>query len=369
VTYNNCGCEFDICVFTEEKGFVRIKAKDELGNVYGLIKPDVNIKGMRFANGLMWYGGNYEIGGLIQRDDEYIELIKTDVSNFFNNNEIKDGNIALLCAIDIGDYKTYVAAVAYMGSGIFYFSSKIYNVAQVWKNSEIILPDKNSFKSDGRVVDLTNINDESEVSNVTNVRIFSTENNARYDLYKQVILDLKTIGIEIPDGTIDVYSTEGGIVYSYNHDKGLITGGNTEISFKLNVDLSNVFSNHFHLYWCSSNSNCFSSSCDLLFNGTSYLAIPRKGAYLYFTGSDNGNYKAVCLTTNKEWDLREQWTTYSFTLSLKEGMKFSLNTPDNNLVEYEKFTVPLLPADTLNYQEEDINAILGDSKIITYTKD
>jgi len=370
MVYNSCGCELDICVFTEDKGFIRIISKGEIGDVNGLNKSDVDIKGLRFANGLMWYGGNYEIGGLIQRDEEYIELVKTDAPTFFRNNEIENGNIALLCAVDVGDYKTFVAAVAYMGAGVFYYSSKIYNIAQIWKNSDIILPNANSFKKDGIVIDLTKRDDESEFYDITNTRLFSKEENARYDLYKQVKTDLKVLGIEVNSGIIDVYSDISGTIWTYNHDtKQVSNNNNKSYEFSLETDLSNIFSNHFHLYWSPTTSNCFSSMCELLYNGNSRLAIPRKGAYLYFTGNTSDGYYALCIASEKKWLLEKGWTKYSYTLLLDEGKKFSFNTPDNNLVEYENFIVPVLPSDTLNYQEQDINAILGDSKIITYTKD
>jgi hypothetical protein len=365
-----CPCKLELVCFSEDYGFFKVDSTGEFGDVKGLFKSDINIKGMRFAGGLTWYGGNYEIGGMVQRDDEFLEIIKMDADDFFNNSDVKNGNIALLCTAVLDNYYVYVAAVAYMGGSSFYYASNVFNIASTWRDADITLPSKNSICNSKEIVDVTK-SDYSKFYRVSSKRVISSQMNARVNLFKYVKDDLKSLNIPIPskEDIIDIYPD--GIKNNYFLTLNGVYLNDTFISdFTIDIDKSNVFSNY--IFYCVSHSNASCvKECIYLDNGNSKLVFPKEIGKLFISGKSKDKYYTYSIKADSKKELPSDlsWPDYFLAASMTKDSKLMINTPNKNLIEYINFIVPVIPEDTLAFQSEEIDSIVGASKIIKYIKD
>jgi len=369
-----CPCVLDAVCVTENPGFIKVTSNGNNGDVKGIYKSDVNIKGMRFATGLTWYAGNYEIGGLVQRDEEYLEIVRMDAVDFFDNVDVENGNIALLCAVSINEYDVYIAAVAYMGSGSFYFASNIINVAQVWKDSDIILPDKDNSCISSDTIDLSD-KVYAKFIKVNSSRIITNTDSARKDLFKVVKTDLKRLKVKVPGEGIDIMEA-----YSATLDKVLfittqgIYENDTKISdlvFQIDQKKkdSNIFSNYIFTCWSVKSYYC-GLECVKLDNGQYKLSIPKRNGHLYISGLVENKPHTFIYDSKTDLNIKEdKWTDYFLVTTLGKDKKIMVNSINKNLIEYKDFVVPIIPKNTLVFQDIEIDGIIGISKIIQYTKD
>jgi len=377
-----CPCLFDAVCFSEDVGFFHITSNGVIGDVRGLFKSDINIKGMRFACGLTWYAGNYEIGGMIKRGEDYIELIKMDAVDFFDNSDVKNGNVALLGVATLGDYYVYVAAVAYMGGNSFLFASRVFNVAQVWKEADIFLPKNTGImcidKKEIKVEDY----DYTKSYKVRNTRIITKQSEARKELFKIVKKDLEALNVKVPGKDENNQEIEIVDMYPYTlkdnyfiSESAAYFNADKILDISPQIDLSNVFSNYIFLCW-TPKGNCAKAKCHILKkeDDDTFLLIPESIGVLMTSSIvvDKNKQKKVATDIlinkfTKIWDV-SKWTDYFLVVPDGKESSFYINTPNKNLLEYKEFIVPAIPEDTLAGQNEEIDSIVGISKIITYKK-
>jgi len=363
----DCPCRLNIVCISEDKGFFHVKSNKSVGDVKGLFKADVDIKGIRFALGLMWYGGNYEIGALVKRDEEYVEVIKIDADDFFDNVDVKDGNVALLSVLPLGNYDVLISAAAYMGGNIFLYASRVINIASVWRDSDIVLPEKHNIHCrEVEEVDVTEVN-YAKSYKVTNGRYLFDQDKARTELFDLVKKDLKKLGKKPPEDIYDAYAYGTESILYFTKDSVYIDDEDiSEVSFE--IDKQNIFSNY--IFYCWEESVCRRGKCIALNNGNSLLYLPTKTVGQFFiTGKDlKGNAATYSLTTEKTISYQMAWADYFLVASDKEDEKIMFNSPSGNLIEYYDFVVPVIPEDKLTNQSEEINSVVGVSKITVYTK-
>jgi len=364
--YYKQACYLKAVVFSEDVGFFEVVSNGKMGGINGLFKSDVDVKGLRFATGLTWYAGNYEVGALVNRDGEYLEIVKMSAKDFFDNDDVENGNVALLCAVSAGNYGVYVAAVAFMGGGDFLFASNIINVAGTWKDSDIGLPKKIDGYIAKDTIDLSD-KDYTNLIKVSSKRIVSSQKTARQDMFKIVASNLDDLNIPKPDSDIlDVYAKTPD-TNIFLTDKGVYVDDNKVSDYTVDVDMSNLFSNY--IFNCSTKTE---TEAELLDNGDSLLCVPTTNDNFAISGFKDDVLKTYIFKNDAllEYEDIDKWTDYFlYNVSRGVGESIVINTQDKNLIKYKDYVLPPIPKDTLSDQTKDIKSIVGISRIIKYTED
>jgi len=403
---SNCHkCKIDILCSTNDVGIIRFNAKTTFGKVSGVFKSTVDIRGLRFANGMIWYAGDYEVGSFVIVDGEFFELVNEDAETFFKYPDINSSKIALLNAIPVSDYQTLVAAVAYIGGDRFIYSSKLLNLKGFFYNSNIQLPDDTNLKL--KIINKINTEETSnDLVDVTNVTIKATKSTARKELYKVLVNDLKKFNICFIDNVVEiVYNgsyyfitdeecdslknkcnklNEYCNLYNCNElankcnrlaDKCSsykIFGDDYSECYYDKVDLSNIFSPLLWPVWRFSDdcletkipavsiqdesmANPFYSFNPLFFK----FSYPGKDNTV-ITGQIGNKSKELELTTNT--DANDETDYFLISKNLNDVVVINYNI----LFQYGLFKVSQIPKETLFGQTDDITIITSAVNTIEY---
>ena len=360
---NKCGCTVDVVATTINDGFISISSNGRgFGNVSGIHKSDVSIRGMKIGLGLVWYAGNNEIGGMVKREDEFLEIVKMSSEDFFNSEIADKGHIALVAIANVGDYNIYVSAVSYLGNNHYLFASKIFNVAAIWSNADIILPKEVNIPHGGNVVEVDVTKDkyskQAEFGDVTITKMKIALGNVREELFKQVKKDLKYLEVPTPTDFVDIQPY--GIKDNYFANVSSFYKNNSSLSgisdLSVNVNQELFFNNLLLLCW---ENECNSMEVHELKNNKNSLFVPCGGRVFVSSGN-----KTACLTDNCIINF-DKMSVNENGFIINSSFGFNVN---GVLFEHEKFVVPIIPKGTLAYQFDDIDSLINVNKIVKYSK-